>query len=350
MTARNYDIILQFANNISDAGANYPAISGKFESGNVVIGLTSGATGQIANIDLASNTFKVKLSNTYEEFRATENIRSIYTDILLQNSSVDYGVANTDSPASNNYPAISNLFENIAEARNLTRVETTTDTFLLPIAANSNSEITAIVDNVQIHPTQYTFTDELPSTTGTLSSYVTVGGNASFDVSLLGANGIYFKDTTSFNPASNVTIRIDSGNVNATSFATTIATGNTVTANSVAISSISNSPYIAEKNAFTQNPVVRLITLYYPGEWFPNNKFNNPSLAGEGRAWPNDFPFRIAEVNGDIISDINYNVTYGGISYVPYPVNVSSILNNLLMEKLTSLLLAFLILIILLVL
>ena len=184
MTARNYDIILQFANNIVDAGANYPAISGKFESGNVVIGLTSGATGQIANIDLASNTFKVKLSNTYEEFRATENIRSIYTDILLQNSSVDYGVANTDSPASNNYPAISNLFENIAEARNLTRVETATDTFLLPIAANSNSEITAIVDNVQIHPTQYTFTDELPSTTGTISSYVTVGekvlGNCRF--------------------------------------------------------------------------------------------------------------------------------------------------------------------------
>ena len=63
MTARNYDIILQFANNIVDAGANYPAISGKFESGNVVIGLTSGATGQIANIDLASNTFKVISSN-----------------------------------------------------------------------------------------------------------------------------------------------------------------------------------------------------------------------------------------------------------------------------------------------
>ena len=145
MTARNYDIILQFANNIVDAGANYPAISGKFESGNVVIGLVSGASGVIANVDPTANTIKVKLSNNYQEFKTTENIRSIYTDSLFQSSRFDYGVANTDSPASNNYPAISNLFENIAEARNLTRIGNDSDTFLLPIPANSNSEITAII-------------------------------------------------------------------------------------------------------------------------------------------------------------------------------------------------------------
>ena len=326
MTGRNYDIIMQFANNISSPPSDYPALTGKFESGNVVIGLVSGASGVIANVDPTANTIKVKLSNNYQEFIATENIRSIYTDSLFQSSRFDYGVANTTSPASNNYPAISNLFENIAEARNLTRISNDSNTFLLPIPANSNSEITAIINNVQIHPSQYIFTNDLSGTQpGTISNSITVGGSTSFDVSLLGANGIFFKTTTPFDPSSNLTLRVDSGNLNATSFATTIAIGNTITANSIGISGITNSPFIAEKNAFVQNPIVRLVTIYYPGEWYPPNRFDNPSLEGEGRAWPNDFPFRIAEINGDIISDISYNVTYGGVSYSPYPLNISAI-------------------------
>ena len=40
-----------------------------------------------------------------------------------------------------------------------------------------------------------------------------------------------------------------------------------VTSASSTISSIAPSPFIAEKNAFSQNPVVRLYELYYPGEW-----------------------------------------------------------------------------------
>ena len=66
MTGRNYDIIMQFANNISSPPSDYPALTGKFESGNVVIGLVSGASGVIANVDPTANTIKVKLSNNYQ--------------------------------------------------------------------------------------------------------------------------------------------------------------------------------------------------------------------------------------------------------------------------------------------
>ena len=51
----------------------------------------------------------------------------------------------------------------------------------------------------------------------------------------------------------------------------------------------------------------------------------NPTGAGAGRAWPNEFPIRFAEVVGDLTSDLFYNVTYGGGSYIPFPVNASKL-------------------------
>ena len=65
--------------------------------------------------------------------------------------------------------------------------------------------------------------------------------------------------------------------------------------------------------------------VYYPGEWFPPDPNGNPTENGEGRAWPVDFPLRFADIAGDLVSDLNYNVTYGGTSFVPYPVDISSI-------------------------
>jgi len=94
---------------------------------------------------------------------------------------------------------------------------------------------------------------------------------------------------------------------------------------SATISSQLPSSFIAEKNAFTQNPIVRLYEIYYPGEWFPITPEGNPTEDGEGRAWPTNFPLKFADVAGDLISDLNYNVTYDGDSYTPFPVDVSSI-------------------------
>ena len=100
--------------------------------------------------------------------------------------------------------------------------------------------------------------------------------------------------------------------------------GNVKTAQST-IQSIAPSGFIAEKNAFTQNPVVRLYEIFYPGEWYPENAAGNPTGKGEGRAWPTDFPIRFADIRGDLVSDLNYNVTYGGSTFIPFPSEISSI-------------------------
>ena len=91
------------------------------------------------------------------------------------------------------------------------------------------------------------------------------------------------------------------------------------------IQSIAPSGFIAEKNAFTQNPLVRLYEIYYPGEWYPQNSAGNPGAKGAGRSWPNNFPIRFADVRGDLVSDLNYNVIHEGDSYIPFPSDISSI-------------------------
>ena len=116
------------------------------------------------------------------------------------------------------------------------------------------------------------------------------------------------------------------GLLNTTSlpFQSNTYSGNTTTAIAT-IQSIGPSSFIAEKNAFTQNPVVRLFEIYYPGEWYPENAAGNPTGKGEGRSWPTNFPIRFADVRGDLISDLSYNVTYGGSSFIPFPSQISSI-------------------------
>lgn len=113
-------------------------------------------------------------------------------------------------------------------------------------------------------------------------------------------------------------------NASALPFTANTMSGNVTTAIAT-ISAINPSAFIAEKNAFTQNPIVRLYSLYYPGDWYPPNEYGNPTEGGEGRAWPTDFPIRFAEIVGDISDDISYNVTYGGDTYLPYPVSITGI-------------------------
>ena len=100
--------------------------------------------------------------------------------------------------------------------------------------------------------------------------------------------------------------------------------GNTTTAIAT-IQSIGPSGFIAEKNAFTQNPIVRLYEIFYPGEWYPPTPAGNPGAKGLGRSWPTNFPIRFADVRGDLVSDLNYNVIHEGDSYIPFPSDISSI-------------------------
>jgi phage-related protein len=86
------------------------------------------------------------------------------------------------------------------------------------------------------------------------------------------------------------------------------------TANST-ISAIFSAPYIAEKNAIEQTPLVKLYTIYYPGEWYPKNIAGNPTKTGDGYPWPYGFPIRFAEVLGENYSDFNYNVIFDSTEY-----------------------------------
>jgi len=74
------------------------------------------------------------------------------------------------------------------------------------------------------------------------------------------------------------------------------------------------------KNAVEQSPVVRLISIYYPGEFYPPNKYGNPSNSGEGLAWPVGFPYHFASINGDFLSDIEYRSFHDGKEYLVYPI------------------------------
>jgi phage-related protein len=110
----------------------------------------------------------------------------------------------------------------------------------------------------------------------------------------------------------------------ASTFTPNVFSGNVTTA-TANITATAPSGFFAEKNAFQQNPIVRLYEIFYPGEWFPTNEAGNPGGDGAGRAFPVSFPIRFADVRGDFISDLSYNVTYAGTSYLPFPVNFSSI-------------------------
>ena len=333
MTARNYDVILSFPGSPNAVGA--------FEEGNTIVGNTSASVGVIANVDLTANTLKVKYSNNFAEFSASENVHSNVATARILNVEFKYSNANTTGAVVNNLN-YGELNQNLEAARFAIRTAGNefsealaaeskdtahTNALLLPVEANSKSEITVILNNAIVHPDQYLWTGDLAANAnqhGSFGGNVQLNSQTTFNVVPMSANAIVFK-TESLARDVNVTVRVDTANLEASAFNPAVFTGNTTTAISPNISAITPSPYIKEKNSFTQNPIVRLIKIYYPGEWYPPNKAGNPTGEGAGLSYPVNFPFSVAEINGDIISDINYNVTFGGQSYSPYPLNVSSL-------------------------
>ena len=333
MTARNYDVILSFPGS--------PNAIGAFEAGNTIVGNTSASVGVIANVDLTANTLKVKYSNNFAEFSASENVHSNVATARILNVEFKYSNANTTGAVVNNLN-YGELYQNLEAARFAIRTAGNefsealaaeskdtahTNALLLPVEANSKSEITVILNNAIVHPDQYLWTGDLAANAnqhGSFGGNVQLNSQTTFNVVPMFANAIVFK-AESLARDVNVTVRVDTANLEASAFNPAVFTGNTTTAISPNISAITPSPYIKEKNSFTQNPIVRLIKIYYPGEWYPPNKAGNPTGEGAGLSYPVNFPFSVAEINGDIISDINYNVTFGGQSYSPYPLNVSSL-------------------------
>lgn len=247
-----------------------------YREGNTVIGATTKARGIIANVDYSANTIKVKMANIYQEFAVSETLWS-------------------------NHRVISNTYS--------------VDTITAPSYANVNTTYTLAAapiskDQISVEVNR----------SKTWRNYVS-----------LKTNKISFSEYFFPKPGDTVNVITQTGNANAEFFQSSNSTliSAEVTSASSTISAIKNSPFIATTNSFTQSPIVRLIDIYYPGEWYPPNSKGNPTNSGKGYAWPVNMPIRLAEVIGDFHSDLSYNVTYGGQSYIPYPmefdgINISS--------------------------
>jgi phage-related protein len=260
MSTRAYDYILQVADSTS------------FEVGNIVIGLSSNSVSEIIAIE--SSNLKVRLSNNHLEYIAGETLISNIATLYSVNTFIDH---------SSNVTGLVNVFA-------------------LPTSLGLPDSVTVYVDGLQAP--RDSFTIHANNTIQFLPVLQRENSNSEILTAI-----VY--------PTTNVTsllVQVVVGNTEALSFVASNLTGYVETANST-ISAIFNSPYIAEKNSFQQTPLVKLYSIYYPGEWYPTDEYGNPGKTGAGYPWPYEFPIRFAEVIGENYSDFNYTVVYGGQNY-----------------------------------
>jgi phage-related protein len=253
-----------------------------FTVGNTVIGLSSNTVAEI--VDASPLELKVKLANTYQSF--------IVGEAIISNTAIVQS-----------YNAFINHSSNISSTTNVFAVPATYSLVEL------SDSITVYVDGLVA-----------PRDTYVINSNNTIQFLPIETLNITTQNNLtVFSDvrTTKIFPDSNVSsllVQVVTGNVEAASFISANFEGTILTANSV-IADINDSPYISEKNAINQSPIVKLYSIYYPGEWYPPNNAGNPSGSGAGFPWPYGFPIRYAEVLGDEYYNQNPTVSYGGTPY-----------------------------------
>jgi phage-related protein len=239
-----------------------------FTNGNNFIGLSSNTYAYIANVNTVTNNIKVKVNNVFQEFIVGESVVS--THYKISNTAIVDTILNFTGTTSFTVPAS-----------------------VIPLY---DTELSLYIGG-RVQPRQ---------------NWKYYSGNNTITI----ANA----------PAGDLVIRRDTGNVYSPSYVSSaLSLGNAQNSSSTVITAVTNSPFIRSKNAFTQPPIVRLFTFYYPGEWYPPNEKGNPGGSGAGLSWPADIPWRIAEVIGDIHSDLYYNVSFGGENYVAYPMETDGI-------------------------
>jgi len=338
MTTRTYDYILTIDN---------PSVINK---GDTILSNTTSTTGTVVSTDKANSNIKVKVSNVFQEFVVGENVAPVFNRVSSNVEALTY--TNTASLSVNG-----NSFQ----------INGTTNTFSLPLDVLSRSNLTSdsfsvfinnrLIDKSLINypsstlgdtgfdfkPIRVVTTKTVPGADGanvhTQANLRIAGEQAgpfydfllgsiadTFEVSASNSHftyGIEYENWIHANLTS-VVVRADEGNNESIPFQAK-AFSEQVTGSNALISAVNNSNYIKERNAFVQNPLVRLYTIYYPGEWYPANPNGNPTGEGEGRRWPDGFPLRFAEVRGDLNTDVTYNVEFGGINYTPMPINSGGI-------------------------
>ena len=326
MTTRTYDYILTIDN---------PSIINK---GDTILSETTSTTGTVVATDKANSNIKIKVANVNQEFIEGENVSPIFNRVSSNVEAATYTNSASLSVNGNSF-----------------QINGTTNTFSLPLGVLSRSNLTSesfsvFVNNRQIDKTLINY----PSTTLGDTGFdfkpiraVTSGDTHTQDnLRIKGQeeSGIYdfllgsIADTFAVSASNSeftysigydnwvhanltsVVVRADEGNTESIPFQAKAFSEQIKGANTN-VTSIANSNYIRERNSFVQNPLVRLFSIYYPGEWYPSNDQGNPGGEGFGRSWPDGFPMRFAEIRGDLNTDITYNVEFGGINYTPMPIN-----------------------------
>lgn len=288
MTTRAYDYILTLSSVTN------------FAKNNVVIGKNSNTVAQIIAIDNSNNNVRVKINNVYQEFSVGEALLSNVAVVYTANSSVYYSNTVSTIVRSNSY-----ILNGVI------------NTFALPNSVDFKDEISVKIDNNQIDSSYFKF----PSST--------LGGSGIdfLPTTILTANGNTIAKTFSVFPninSANLKITVARGQLEVVPyFSPNISTY--ITSANANISAIYTNRYSSEKNAFQQNPIVSLVSIYYPGEWYPYNSNGNPTGSGTGYPWPYTFPYRYATIIGETLTDISYSILQNSTEYLVKPINISPI-------------------------
>lgn len=284
MTTRAYDYILTLDD------------SSLFANSNIVVGLQSNTVAEIIAKEQAN--LKVKLSNNYYEFIVGESLVSNSAILLSSNSFIDHSA----------------------------NITGTTNTFALPVTGAFADAIQVYADGKIIASDSYILNDN--DTITFKSSNLLVNS----------LTGEYAEQIFPSLETDSLLIQVVTGNTQSQSFVASNLIQSIETANAN-ITAIAGAPYIAEKNSIQQTPLVRLYSIYYPGEWYPANANNNPGQEGAGYPWPHNFPIRYAEVLGETYSDFNYSVVFKGETYKvvalsssSFSVDASSTINSIGLE------------------
>lgn len=288
MSSRLYDFTLTLANVSS------------LEAGSSIYGTSSNALGEV--ISVTESNVKVKVSNVSHYFQVGETILSNSSDVVTTYESQRY----TSTP--------------VVVFANTYSINGSINTFSLPVSADYKSEIQVYANNILVPQSLY----EFPSTTlGNMGVDFNLAQIATFPAANDSAviTEAIFPDTS----ITSLDLVVARGLANVNSFISAAVSNTQTNILTTTISSIEPSNYIAVNNSFEQEPIVRLYSIYYPGNWYPTTANGNPGDASSGSSWPYPFPLRYAQIFGEDFNIPNYSITFDNNSYQAFPINYPGI-------------------------
>lgn len=285
MSSRFYDYIVQVSN------------ANSFTASNSLFGSTSNSFAEIVAVEGAN--LKVKVANISHYFEIGEVVQSTSTTINVFSSSLTYSSTG------------------ITVDGNTYSIDGTTNTFALPVSAQYKNEIQIYANNLIVPQDLYEFPSISLADRGIDFNLIDITSTPTAnDEFVVTGESIFPPDSLD-----SLEIIVTRGLPDSYFFiaANTPSEQNILASDTVVALYPSN--YVAIKNSFQQEPIIRLYTIYYPGEWYPPNANGNPTLEGAGYPWPYPFPLRFAETFGDDFNIPSYSIEHEGNLYKAFPIN-----------------------------